>query len=101
MILYNVTINIDMEKEEEFVTWMKRVHIPEVMATGIFEENKFFRLLQEVEEGGANYSAQYSAKNMENIHQYQQYFAKDLQKKLKVKFGDHFVAFRSLLELVE
>ncbi|MEX2593059.1 MAG: DUF4286 family protein [Anditalea sp.] len=101
MILYNVTVNIDVEKEKEYVEWMKNVHIPEVMATGLFEESKFFKLLQEVEEDGVNYSAQYFAKKMEKIHQYQENFAPVLQEKLKIKFGNHFVAFRSLLESVE
>jgi hypothetical protein len=83
------------------VEWMKNEHIPEVMSTGLFEESKFFRLLQEVEEGGVNYSTQYFAKRMEKIHEYQKRFAPVLQEKLRIKFGNHFVAFRSLLESVD
>lgn len=101
MILYNVTVNIDVEKEKEYVEWMKNVHIPEVMATGLFEDSKFFKLLQETEEGGVNYSTQYFAQKMGKIHQYQENFAAELQEKMRIKFGTHFVAFRSLLELVE
>jgi len=100
MILYNVTVNIDLEKEQEYVEWMKQIHIPEVMATGMFTESKFFKLLHEVEEG-VNYSTQYFAKSMDEIQQYQADHAQELQQKLKVKFGNHYVAFRSLLELVE
>lgn len=100
MILYNVTVNIDLEKEKEYVEWMRQIHIPEVMATGLFTESKFFKLLHEVEEG-VNFSAQYYAKSMDEIHQYQADHAPELQQKLKAKFGDHYVAFRSLLELVE
>lgn len=101
MILYNLTIHIAVEKEKDFVKWMKEVHIPEVMATGLFEENKLFRLLLEVEEGGVNYSTQYFAKNMDKIHQYQTDFEPMIQEKLKAEFGNHFVAFGSLLESVE
>jgi hypothetical protein len=101
MILYNVTVNIDIEKEKEYVEWMKTVHIPEVMATRLFEDSKFYKLLHEVEEGGVNYSVQYFANSMKEIHQYQAGFASELQNKLKSKFGSHYVAFRSLLELVE
>ena len=101
MILYNVTVNIDNEKEKEYVEWMKTVHIPEVMATRLFKESKFYKLLHEVEDGGVNYSAQYFANSMEEIHQYQADFAFELQNKLKNKFGDHYAVFRSLLELVE
>lgn len=102
MILYNVTVNIDIEKEKEYVEWMKKTHIPEVMATGLFGESRFFKLLQEADEDeGVNYSAQYFARSMSEINQYQRDFAPELQQKLKDKFGHHYVAFRSLLELVE
>ena|SRR5690606_2457243 len=101
MILYNVTVNIDVEKEKEYVEWMKTVHIPEVMATKLFEDSKFYKLLHEVEDGGVNYSAQYFAKSMKEIHQYQADFAVNLQNKLKDKFGNQYAVFRSLLELVE
>ncbi len=100
MILYNVTVNIDLEKEREYVEWMKEVHIPEVMATGLFTESKFFKLLHEVEEG-VNYSAQYFAGSMDHIRQYQVDHAPELQQKLKDKFDGHYAAFRSLLEEVE
>lgn len=100
MILYNVTVNIDVEKEKEYVQWMKEVHIPEVMATGLFMDSKFFKLLHEVEEG-VNYSTQYFAESMDHIQQYQAQHAPELQQKLKDRFGNHYVAFRSLLESVE
>lgn len=100
MILYNVTVNIDLAKEREYVEWMKQIHIPEVMETGLFRESKFFKLLHEVEEG-VNYSTQYFADSLDHIERYQAEHASRLQQKLKDKFGDHYVAFRSLLELVE
>ena len=100
MILYSVTVNIDIEKEKEYVAWMKQIHIPEVMATGLFTDSKFFKLLHEVEEG-VNYSAQYFADSLDQIQRYQADHAPELQQKLNDKFGKHYVAFRSLLELVE
>lgn len=101
MILYSVTVNIQAEKEEEYIDWMKKTHIPEIMATGLFVENKFFRLLQEEEDGGVNFSSQYFAQNMEQIRQYQELYAEKLQNKLKIRFGDHYMAFRTLLESVD
>ncbi|HLT07879.1 MAG TPA: DUF4286 family protein [Cyclobacteriaceae bacterium] len=100
MLLYNVTVNIDLEKEKEYVEWMKETHISEVMATGLFVDSKFFRLLHEAEEG-VNFSVQYFAESMDQIQQYQAQHAAGLQQKLKDKFGNHYVVFRSLLELVE
>jgi hypothetical protein len=101
MILYSVTVNIQAEKEEEYIDWMKNIHIPEIMSTGLFVENKFFRLLQEEEDGGVNFSSQYYAQNMEKLHQYQELYAAELQNKLKLKFGEHYIAFRTILESVD
>ena len=36
MIVYNVTVNIDKNIVDDWLTWMKEIHIPEVMKTGFF-----------------------------------------------------------------
>ena len=40
MVLYNVTINIDYAVHDEWLDWMKNVHIPDVMNTGLFIDCK-------------------------------------------------------------
>ncbi|GGZ20903.1 hypothetical protein GCM10007049_11880 [Echinicola pacifica] len=98
MILYNVTVNIDQSVEDEWIKFMRETHIPEVMATGLFKENKFFRLMHEAEDGGVNYSVQYFAEDMDKIKEYQEKHARQLQDKHQLKFRDRYVIFRSLLE---
>lgn len=101
MILYNVTVNIDKDVADEWLQWMKDVHIPEVLATGMFIENKIFRMLEEEDNGGITYAIQYFADSMENIQQYQINFAPALQAKVSLKYPDKFVVFRTLLESVD
>ncbi len=101
MILYNVTINIEKEAEQEWINWMKKVHIPDVMATGIFHESKFYRILHETDDNTTNYSVQYFTDNLEKINLYQTLHSNRLQEEVKAKFRDKFVAFRSLLETVD
>ncbi len=45
MIIYNVTININHDVHDNWLDWMRSVHIPDVMATGMFLESKMLRLL--------------------------------------------------------
>lgn len=99
MIIYNVTINIDYDVHDEWVDWMKQVHIPEVMATGRFIENKMSRVLGE-EEGGVTYAIQYLAPDMEAYHRYVHEDAPKLQEEHSQKYKDKFVAFRTILEVV-
>lgn len=100
MILYNVTINIETAAEQDWLRWMKDEHMPEVMATGLPVSNKLMRLLTEVENGGATYTAQYFFTAMEDYLTYQKFYAPALQRKLNDRYANQFVSFRTLLEEV-
>ena len=99
MILYNVTVNIDNDVREEWLSWMKNVHIPDVLDTGLFVENKIFRVMVN-EESGTTYSIQYTLRCMDDLETYQEKFAPALQKQHAEKFANKFVAFRTILERV-
>ena len=99
MVVYNVTINIDNDVHDEWLKWMKKIHIPEVMQTGFFIENKMLKVLVE-EPAGTTYSIQYTAANMKDYEEYRDKHAPSLQKKVTDKFLGKFVAFRTLLERV-
>ena len=99
MIIYNVTVSIDYDVHDEWLDWMKRVHIPEVMATQKFLECRMSKIHAE-EEGGKAYSIQYMCENQEVLDRYQNEDAPKLQKKHVEKYGNKAVAFRTLLEVV-
>jgi len=40
MIIYSVTIKISKDAETDWLKWMKKVHIPDVMQTGYFVDWK-------------------------------------------------------------
>lgn len=100
MIIYNVTVKISNEKHDDWLDWMKTVHIPEVMATGKFTKNVFSKVMVDDEEG-TNYSIQYHCKNLDTLEDYQTNHAPKLQEEHTARYKDHFVAFRTLLEVVE
>lgn len=99
MIIYNVTINIDKDIHEEWLAWMKTVHIPDVMATGCFIESKICKIIGD-EETGINYAIQYTAQNIEIYETYKMQHAPALQKEVTDKYPGKFVAFRTLLEVL-
>ncbi len=99
MIIYNVTVNVEDSVHDDWLQWMKEVHIPDVMSTGCFVENRFARVLIE-EESGRTYSIQYLAKGMDSLQDYQDNFAAKLQREHLDRYQNKFVAFRTLLELV-
>ncbi len=101
MFLYNVTVNVEDDVHDKWFEWMKGKHIPEVMATGCFVANRMLKVLSEVENNGTTYSIQYYFNRMEEYVKYQDKFAKPLQADHMANFKDKYVAFRTLLEIVE
>jgi hypothetical protein len=101
MIVYNVTINIDSEVHDEWLLWMRTVHIPQVMVTGLFKAYSLLRVLSDDEHGGLTYSVQYLCENMEKFRQYEDIYAPALRTEYNNKYKDKFVAFRTLLETVD
>ena len=99
MILYNVTVNIDEAVHDEWLTWMKEVHIPDVLNTGMFFDNKICRIHAE-EQGGKSYSIQYLARSWEDYNRYQDEFAPKLQQEHTAKYQGKFAAFRTILEVL-
>ncbi len=99
MLLYNVTLIIEDSAAEEWLKWMKEVHIPEVMATEKFVSNRLLKVLDSPNEG-VTYCSQYVVENEDNYNDYQTNFAPALQADLQAKFENRFVAFRTLMEFV-
>ena len=100
MILYNVTVNIDDAVHDDWVQWMREIHIPEVLATGLFIENRFCKI-EAFEQGGKSYSVQYLSKSREDYERYQNEFAADLQAKHIQRYNGKFAAFRTVLEVID
>ncbi|HEY4800314.1 MAG TPA: DUF4286 family protein [Bacteroidia bacterium] len=99
MYIYNVTITLESEIHTDWLAWMKEKHIPDVMQTGIFLENKMCKLF--TDEPEITYAIQYTFRKMDDLARYQKEFAPALQKELAEKFKNKFALFRSVLEVIQ
>ena len=100
MIIYNVTIKIDLSVHDLWLKWMKEEHIPRVMETGFFVDSKVYRLLEEDTTDGISYAFQYFANNITDYFEYKEKHAARLQKEGLDLFPGKFHAFRTLLKEV-
>jgi hypothetical protein len=100
MIVYNVTNKILPAIESEWLAWLKVEHIPDIMASGQFTEFKLYRLLDDNEMDGATYITQYFSLTKENYERYIQENAPLLRQKAFDKWGNQFIAFRTIMEVV-
>lgn len=97
MFIYNITIKVDNSILNDWIKWQEEEHIPEIMATKLFDENRFFRLLEQDDSEGSTFVIQFYTTSRKKYDQYIKQYAVDLRKKALEKWSDGFVAFRSLL----
>ena len=98
MLLYNVTIGVDKDIEQEWILWMKKEHIPNVMRTGMFVDHKIYKVLHDQDDGTISYSIQYFAETIDHVQQYLEVYAPVLIEEHRKRFLNKHVAFRTLLE---
>lgn len=100
MVVYNVTISIDVAIADSWLEWMKETHVPEVMATGCFRDSKICRVHGE-EEGGVTYAVMYTAYSEKDLDLYEVQHAPKLQLELTDKFKGKTASFRTLLSVIQ
>jgi hypothetical protein len=97
MIIYNVTITIEAGIESEWLEWMNKVHVPDVLRTECFSDCRMFKVLG-TDEGEVAYVLQYSCRSLEKYQRYRDNFAPALQKEHTDRFAGKFRGARQLLE---
>ena len=101
MIIYNVTVNVEDEIHNDWLNWMKKSHIPDVMKTGFFVEQRICKVISSpADETGHTYAIQYTCNSMDELNEYQEKYAARLQQEHGSRYEGKFVAFRTLLEIV-
>ena len=100
MIIYNVTVSVEQSVKEDWLKWMQEVHIPEVMATGVFSKSQINRVMVQGDSDNT-FAITYTCTSMKDLHQYQVKFAPELQKKHVARYGEKAVAFRTLMEVIQ
>ena len=99
MIIYSVTITIQPDIEAEWIDWMKKVHIPDVLRTGCFSDCRIHKVLGS-EGDEPVYVMQYRCRSLEEYHRYRDNFAPALQKDHTDRFAGKFRGSRQVLEEV-
>ena len=99
MIIYNVTIKVETDIKDQWVMWMKQEHIPDLMHTGLFVDYRLCRLLEQDEAEGVTYIVQYHCDSMEHYNTYIAEHAPVMREKGFKKFGNKFIAFRTVMEV--
>ena len=100
MIIYNVTIKVERSIADNWLQWLKEEHIPDIIRTGCFTHAVILRLLEVDETDGPTFAVQYFAESKALYNSYIQNHASAMRQKGYEKWGDQFIAFRSVMQVV-
>jgi hypothetical protein len=100
-IIYNVTVKVDPFIADRWLQWLLQEHAPAILQTGCFNDYKVVRLLEVDDSEGPTYAIQYHAASKADYNRYIEKFAADMRKKSFDKWGEQFIAFRSVMQVVK
>lgn len=98
MYIYNVTIQLDIKIEKNWLQWMYQEHLQEVMNTGCFDSYTLLELMEPNEPDSKTYVVQYFTDSKDRYTNYIENFAPLLRQKGLDKFQNQFIAFRTILK---
>lgn len=99
-LIYNVTIKVNHAIQADWLRWMQEEHLSEVVATGCFTNARLLHLVEADDEEGVTYAAQYEAPSRADYDRYIQNYADALRKKGFDRWGDSFIAFRTIMQVI-
>ncbi|WP_207495253.1 DUF4286 family protein [Aridibaculum aurantiacum] len=101
MVIYNVTIKVAWQIADEWLQWMQQTHMPGMMASGCFVSHQLVRLLDIDEAEGPTYAAQFTAHSKQQIDDYLEQYSPTLRQQGYDKWGDQFIAYRTIMQVVQ
>jgi len=100
MIIYNITTKVDVSIAGEWLTWIKDEHIPDLINTGCFTKAAILKLLDVDDSDGPTYAIQFFTEKISMYNLYISKYAGIMRQRSFEKWGNKFIAIRSLMEFV-
>jgi hypothetical protein len=99
-IIYNITVKVDNSIADRWLRWMQQEYTPQVMRTNCFQEHKIARLLEVDDSDGPTYAIQYMAATKADYDRYMELHAEPMRQMSHKQWGQSFVAFHSVMQVI-
>lgn len=100
MILYNVTIILDIEIQNKWLNWVQKDQIPRILETGNFVSSRLLKVLDSPNEG-ATYCVQFIANSIQNVYDFKQKHGQFLEALTPEFFNNKHVIFATAMEFID
>lgn len=100
MFIYNVTTKVNHSIATAWLIWLKEEHIPDLINTGCFTKAVILHLMEADDEEGITYAVQYHSESRSFYNRYITTYSDAMRKKAMEKWGNQFISFRSVMQVV-
>ncbi|WP_207533861.1 DUF4286 family protein [Desertivirga arenae] len=100
MVLFNITVIIDDSINDEWISWIKEIFIPEAMSSNLIASNRLLKVLDSPNEG-VTYCLQFILDDIGSYQSFQQNQFALLMDKQALHFTNKFVSFSTLMEFID
>jgi len=100
MIVYNETLIVEAAIYEEWLTYMKQVHIPAMMATGHFKSYRILNVIDSPNEG-ITACIQYNTDSEEKFAEFYNKHLHALHATHQQLYENKFVLYNTLMEVID
>jgi hypothetical protein len=100
MLIYNITVQVERSIADALLSWLQQEHIPEVLQTGCFVKHQVVKLVDAAETESVTYAIQYYTENETELNRYLNDHASVLRQRGFDKWGNRYIAFRTIMEVI-
>lgn len=100
MLIYNVTVQVERSIADAWLSWLRQEHIPELMQTGCFVKYQVTRVINDEETETVTYAIQYYVESEKELNAYLNEYASMLRQRGFDRWGNRFIAFRTVMEVI-
>lgn len=101
MLIYNTTYHLEEEVEDNFLIWLKEVHIPEIEKQDSLRNPKICKILSHSEEGQATYALQWEVESPAELHRWHMKYGSFAKEQVDKIFKQKVLYFDTLMRVVE
>ena len=99
-ILYNITMQVEKQLLEDWLSWIQLEHIPGIMGTGCFIKHQVLRLMNNNQQDEQTFAIQYFASTIYKFNQFEENFLEHELKKISDKWNTSVMYFTTVMEIV-
>jgi hypothetical protein len=100
-IIYNVTVKVDKSIASAWLQWMIAEQAPKIIATKCFTKFTMLKLLEHDDEESNTYAVQFCSNTIEDYQRYLNLFARNFSKESFDKWGERFIVFSTIMQVIK